>query len=55
MPHFSLSYNIQDMYQIIADVLYSLWPIIAAGLGIAMAAFLLYMVTIVFRKWVDEK
>lgn len=55
MPHFSLSYDIQDMYQVITDVLYSLWPIIAAGLGIMMAAFLLYAVTTVFRKWIDER
>ncbi len=55
MPHLNLSYNIQDMYQIIADVMHSLWPIIAAALGILLAAFLLYVITVVFRKWVDER
>lgn len=55
MPHFTLTYNIQDMYQIIVDVLHSLWPIIAAGLGIMMAGFLLYVVTTVFRRWVEER
>lgn len=54
MPQITLNYNIDYMYQVIADVIYSLWPIIAAGLGIAMAGFLLYVVTKVFRKWVDD-
>ena len=53
MPAFSLTYDIQDMYQIIADVLSSLWPIIAAGLGILLAGFLLYVITTVFRRWVE--
>ncbi len=52
MPSFNLSYNINDMYQIIADVLYSLWPIIAAGLGILMAGFLIYVIVTVFRRWI---
>lgn len=55
MPHFSLSYEINYMYQVIADTLYSLWPIIAAGLGIMMAGYLLYVIVSVFRRWIEEK
>ena len=55
MPHLTLEYDIQDMYQVIADVLYSLWPIIAAGLGILMAGFLMYMIVNVFRRWNEDR
>ncbi len=53
--HLSLTYDIQDMYQIIADVIHSLWPIIAAGLGIMMAGFLMYFIVTVFRRWNEDR
>jgi len=53
MPHITLDYNIDYLYQVIVDIMYSLWPIIAAALGIAMAGFLLYHIVRAFRQWVD--
>lgn len=54
MPTFSLSYDINNMYQIIVDVISSLWPIIAAGLAILMVAFLFDVINSTFRKWIDD-
>ena len=28
MPHITLSYNLNNLYQVIVDVMHSLWPII---------------------------
>ncbi len=53
MPHINLEYNIDYLYQVIIDIIYSLWPIIAAGLGIAMAGFLIAAIVVAFRKWND--
>lgn len=53
MPRITLDYNIDFLYQVIVDILHSLWPIIAAGLGIAMAGFLLFAIVRAFRQWVD--
>lgn len=54
MPHINLSYDINDLYQVIVDLIHSLWPIIAAGLSIAMAGMLLGVIAKVFRRWVDD-
>lgn len=55
MPPLTLDYDISDMYQIIGDTLNTLWPIIAAGIGILMAGFLLYMIVTVFRRWHEDR
>lgn len=55
MPHMSLNYDINYMCQVIVDLMHSLWPIIAAGLGIAMAGLLLAVIAKVFRRWVDDE
>lgn len=55
MPHFTLTYDINDVYQVMVDLFYSFWPIIAAALGLALAGLLLYMIVNVFSKWIEER
>lgn len=55
MPHFTLDYNIQDVYQITVDLFYSVWPILAAALGIALAGLVLAMIVNVFSRWVEDR
>lgn len=55
MPHFSLNYDINDFYQVLVDLFYSFWPILAAALGLALAGMLLSMIVNVFGRWIDDR
>lgn len=55
MPHFTLDYNIQDLYQITVDIFYSVWPILAAALGIAFAGLVLGVIVSVFNRWIEDR
>lgn len=55
MPHFSLNYDINDFYQVMVDLFYSFWPILAAALGLALAGMLLSMIVNVFGRWIDDR
>lgn len=51
----NLSYDINDMYQFVADLITSLWPIIAAGLAVLLATLVLSGIVTAFRKFIDER
>jgi hypothetical protein len=55
VPHFSLNYDINDFYQVMVDLFYSFWPILAAALGLALAGMLLSMIVNVFGRWIDDR
>ncbi|MDI3477848.1 MAG: hypothetical protein PWQ59_1373 [Thermoanaerobacterium sp.] len=51
MPHFAVTYDINDFYQAVTDLLYSFWPIIAVVLGIALATLVIEGIVIIVRKF----
>lgn len=55
MGSLNLDYDINNMYQVVADVMTSLWPIIAAGLAVLLATFVLSGIVTAFRKFIDER
>ena len=55
MPHFALNYDINDFYQVVADLITSFWPIIAAALGILLAGLLLGIIAETFRKFIEDR
>ena len=55
MFDFNLQYDINNFYQVVVNLLNSLWPIIAAGLGILMAGMVLGMIADVFRRWIEDR
>lgn len=50
-----LNYDINKMYQAMVDTIHSLWPIIAAGIAIAMVTMLLSGVVTIFKKWIGDE
>jgi len=55
MPHFSLSYDVSDVYQVMADLFYSFWPIIAAAIGLGFAVLLFSALVGIFTRWIEDR
>lgn len=55
MPHFSVTYDVADVYQVMADLFYSFWPLVAAAIGLALAAMVFSMIISIFGRWIDDR
>lgn len=55
MGSLNLNYDITKMYQVVADVMTSLWPIIASGLAVLLATMVLSGIVISFKKFLEDR
>lgn len=55
MAQLTLSYDINDFYQVVTDLLTSLWPIIAAAFGILLAGLLLGIIASTFKRFIEDR
>ncbi|WPA89763.1 hypothetical protein MCACPph1_CDS0023 [Moorella phage MCACPph1] len=54
MPQWQLNYDISLFYQSFVNSFYSIWPILAAAIGIALATLLLEGIVNAFRKFIED-
>lgn len=55
MPHLTVSYDVGDVYQVMADLFQSFWPLVAAAIGLALTAMVFSMIISVFGRWIDDR
>jgi len=55
MPHFTLNYDVNDVYQVMADLFSSFWPLVAAAIGMGMAVMLFSALIGIFTRWMEDR
>lgn len=55
MPPFVINYDPADVYQVVANLFYSFWPLIASVIGIFLAMMVMGGIITVFRRWMGHE
>lgn len=55
MPSLVLNYNVADVYQVMADLFYNFWPLVAAFIGMMFATMLFSALVGIFSRWIEDR